>query len=70
MRYLHEYGGHFPAWENPDRLAGDIRKFFGDQELSGTAIFREGDYMVEVAEDTLVSRGWSWLRGQVGSDEL
>jgi hypothetical protein len=40
IRYMHETGGHFPAWENPDLLAGDMWSFFGDIELSGTQVFK------------------------------
>ncbi|KAI0126793.1 Alpha/Beta hydrolase protein [Xylariales sp. AK1849] len=40
VRYLHEIGGHFPAWENPDLLLEDIWAFFGDLHLSNTRVFR------------------------------
>ncbi|ETN43960.1 uncharacterized protein HMPREF1541_10825 [Cyphellophora europaea CBS 101466] len=40
VRYLHETGGHFPAWENPELLAKDIWSFFGDKELSGMNVFQ------------------------------
>jgi hypothetical protein len=39
VRFMHDVGGHFPAWENPDLLAEDIWSFFGDGDLSGTKIF-------------------------------
>jgi hypothetical protein len=39
VRYMHDVGGHFPAWEQPEMLAKDLRAFFGDQELSHTGIF-------------------------------
>lgn len=73
VRYLHDYGGHFASWENPDRLAGDIRKFFGDEELSGTSIFRKRGYSQpdeEEVEPNLISRGWNWLRGLNEASEL
>ncbi|RYP53552.1 hypothetical protein DL768_001507 [Monosporascus sp. mg162] len=37
--YVHETGGHFPAWENPDLLLQDIWTFFGDRALSDTGTF-------------------------------
>lgn len=37
---MHETGGHFPAWENPDLLAEDIWAFFGNEQLSDTKKFR------------------------------
>lgn len=50
-RYVHEVGGHFPAWENPDLLAGDVWSFIGDAQLSGTGVFqRNGDPLVEGRE--------------------
>lgn len=65
VRYLHGSGGHFPAWENPDLLVGDIWKFFGDGEVSGTSVFRDGSaYLVEVPQSNLLAQGWDWLRGQ------
>ncbi|KAK7993276.1 hypothetical protein PG989_006657 [Apiospora arundinis] len=35
----HDRGGHFAALDAPDMLVGDVRKFFGDRELSGTQVF-------------------------------
>ncbi|KAH8705876.1 Alpha/Beta hydrolase protein [Talaromyces proteolyticus] len=32
-RYIHDYGGHFPAWETPDLLLDDIWDFFGDLDI-------------------------------------
>lgn len=26
----HESGGHFPSWEEPQALVGDLRKMFGN----------------------------------------
>ena len=40
-RTVHETGGHFPSLSNPDLLLGDIWKFFGDEELSGTHVFNK-----------------------------
>lgn len=40
-RTVHTTGGHFPSTETPDLLIEDIRKFFGDDEVSGTAVFSE-----------------------------
>jgi hypothetical protein len=40
-RTVHEKGGHFAAMDATDLLVEDIRKFFGDEELSGTKIFRK-----------------------------
>lgn len=37
----HERGGHFAATDAPDLLIADVRKFFGDRELSGTHVFFE-----------------------------
>ncbi|RYP57970.1 hypothetical protein DL770_010532 [Monosporascus sp. CRB-9-2] len=39
VRYVHETGGHFPAWETPDLLLQDIWAFFGDRVLSNTGTF-------------------------------
>lgn len=51
LRYLHDTGGHFPAWENPALLAGDIWSFFGDEERSNTTVFRgKPDPLVEGRE--------------------
>lgn len=63
VRYLHEYGGHFPAWENPELLASDIRKFFGDEDLSNSLIFREEGYSAPVIDSILFTQGWDWLLG-------
>ncbi|KAH6658563.1 Alpha/Beta hydrolase protein [Truncatella angustata] len=38
----HERGGHFAATDAPDLLIQDIRKFFGNAQLSGTHIFYKG----------------------------
>ncbi|OTA06390.1 hypothetical protein A9Z42_0071300 [Trichoderma parareesei] len=40
---VHEKGGHFPALETPEVLVEDedMRRFFGDEEESGTAVFRQ-----------------------------
>jgi hypothetical protein len=40
-RTVHEKGGHFAAMDATDLLVEDIRKFFGDGELSGTKIFKK-----------------------------
>ena len=40
-RVVHERGGHFAAFDAPDLLVNDIRKFFGDRETSGTSVFQE-----------------------------
>ena len=40
-RYMHDKGGHFPAWESPELLLGDIWDWFGNEEESGTAVFRK-----------------------------
>ncbi|KAL5085077.1 hypothetical protein Trisim1_010866 [Trichoderma cf. simile WF8] len=37
---VHEKGGHFPALETPEVLAGDVRQFFGNAEESGTGVFK------------------------------
>lgn len=37
--YPHAFGGHFAAYKDTDALAGDIYRWFGDRELSGTAVF-------------------------------
>lgn len=37
--YKHDHGGHFAAYRNPDSLADDIYRWFGDRELSGTSVF-------------------------------
>lgn len=41
MNTVHETGGHFAALTNPDSLLQDIWRFFGDEELSKTDIFRQ-----------------------------
>ena len=38
-RTVHERGGHFPSLDTPAHLLNDIWRFFGDRELSGTAVF-------------------------------
>ncbi|EGR48633.1 uncharacterized protein TRIREDRAFT_121877 [Trichoderma reesei QM6a] len=38
---VHEKGGHFPAVETPEVLVEDMRRFFGNEEESGTAVFRQ-----------------------------
>lgn len=40
-RYVNTLGGHFAAWEVPNRLASDIWTFFGNRSLSGTGVFFE-----------------------------
>ncbi|KAL7790692.1 Alpha/Beta hydrolase protein [Trichoderma afarasin] len=37
---VHEKGGHFPALETPEVLAGDVQQFFGNAEESGTKVFK------------------------------
>ncbi|KAK9795982.1 putative Alpha/Beta hydrolase protein [Seiridium cardinale] len=37
----HDRGGHFAATDAPDLLIEDVRKFFGDKQLSGTRVFHE-----------------------------
>ncbi|KAK4543457.1 hypothetical protein LTR36_005600 [Oleoguttula mirabilis] len=39
VRYMHDRGGHFAAWEVPQLLADDIWGWFGDREVSGTKVF-------------------------------
>ena len=41
VRNVHYQGGHFAAYEDPEILAGDIWRWFGDAELSGTSVFRK-----------------------------
>ncbi|RYO96866.1 hypothetical protein DL765_011439 [Monosporascus sp. GIB2] len=47
VRYVHETGGHFPAWENPDLLLQDIWAFFGDRVLSDTRTFYDKEGYVQ-----------------------
>ncbi|QKX59749.1 uncharacterized protein TRUGW13939_06891 [Talaromyces rugulosus] len=35
-RYMHDRGGHFPAWETPHFLLDDIWDFFGQLDISHT----------------------------------
>ncbi len=42
-RTVHETGGHFPSLDTPELLLDDIWRFFGNRELSGTAVFARGD---------------------------
>ena len=37
--YVHEVGGHFAAYKDTESLADDAYRWFGDRELSGTAVF-------------------------------
>lgn len=39
--YRHDFGGHFAAYRTPESLTDDIYRWFGDRELSGTAVFFE-----------------------------
>lgn len=39
VRFQHEQGGHFAAFEVPDLLTRDIWSWFGDFDLSGTKVF-------------------------------
>ncbi|RFU79701.1 epoxide hydrolase [Trichoderma arundinaceum] len=39
LRYIHDHGGHFAAYEVPDILLKDIWEWFGDKEASGTKAF-------------------------------
>ncbi|KAL9616114.1 MAG: hypothetical protein Q9160_008985, partial [Pyrenula sp. 1 TL-2023] len=39
VRYRHEKGGHFAAFEVPEMVVGDLWTWFGDRELSGTGVF-------------------------------
>ncbi|OQU97389.1 hypothetical protein CLAIMM_03323 [Cladophialophora immunda] len=38
-RTVHERGGHFATLDAPDLLIDDIRRFFGDPEVSDTKVF-------------------------------
>jgi hypothetical protein len=38
-RNVHARGGHFASFDAPDLLLEDIWRFFGDKELSRTAVF-------------------------------
>ncbi|TVY42918.1 putative epoxide hydrolase [Lachnellula occidentalis] len=38
-RTVHNTGGHYPSTETPSLLIDDIRKFFGNTEMSGTGVF-------------------------------
>ncbi|EXJ78913.1 hypothetical protein A1O3_08413 [Capronia epimyces CBS 606.96] len=38
-RTVHKLGGHFPSLDVPDLLIDDIRRFFGDREISSTKVF-------------------------------
>ena len=37
--HIHDFGGHFAAYESPDTLLGDYWRFFGDASISGTGEF-------------------------------
>lgn len=37
--YVHEVGGHFAAYKDTESLADDVYRWFGDSEMSGTAVF-------------------------------
>lgn len=37
--YQHEFGGHFAAYKDTEGLLQDVYRWFGDRELSGTAVF-------------------------------
>jgi len=39
-RTVNERGGHFPTLDAPDLVLRDAWTFFGDEELSGTKVFR------------------------------
>lgn len=39
MRYTHDSGGHFAAFETPAILVDDIRTFFGNHSLANTGEF-------------------------------
>ncbi|GKZ74298.1 hypothetical protein AnigIFM60653_009919 [Aspergillus niger] len=41
VRYSHPQGGHFPATEVPDLLLADVWTYFGNKNLSNTAVFSE-----------------------------
>lgn len=34
-------GGHFPSIANPQSLVEDCWAFFGDEQISGTGVFRQ-----------------------------
>ncbi|KAJ9637945.1 hypothetical protein H2204_004535 [Knufia peltigerae] len=38
-RTVHDRGGHFASLDAPDLLVDDIRRFFGDREVSNTKVF-------------------------------
>lgn len=40
-RNVHDRGGHFATLDAPELLIDDIRRFFGDTEISGTKIFAD-----------------------------
>ena len=37
--YVHDFGGHFAAYETPDTLLDDCWRFWGDASISGTEEF-------------------------------
>jgi hypothetical protein len=39
-RTLHERGGHFPSLDTPELLLEDIWRFFGDEKMSRTDVFK------------------------------
>ncbi|KIX08724.1 uncharacterized protein Z518_03381 [Rhinocladiella mackenziei CBS 650.93] len=39
-RTVHETGGHFPSLDTPELLLKDMWKFFGDEKMSRTEIFK------------------------------